>query len=153
MTEGFEAPPARSGSVAPDETQSPTDPAPFPPESEPRSGRSRNHGADPSGKPLWVPDNVDGSGWAPVDWASTARGSRYHYRHGEPIDRARATAPAFYQVVTRLESASLAPHENSYYISREHLADFIVEITLAGGAEVIWHVEPSPIPPPESGVG
>lgn len=152
MTERFEAPPDESGSFVPNEAPSPTTPAPFPPESEPPAGQARNHGADPSGRPLWVPDNADGSGWAPVDWASAARGSRYHYRHGEPIDRARATAPAFYRVVTRLESASLAPHENSYYLPREHLADFIVEITLAGGAEVIWHVEPSAAPPPESGV-
>ena len=33
---------------------------------------------------LWVPDNHDGSGWALVDWTSTARGRKYAYRHAEP---------------------------------------------------------------------
>lgn len=107
---------------------------------------------DPAGRRLWVPDNADGSGWAVVDWASAARGSRYHYRHGDCIDVARAKAPAFYRIVTRLESPSLAPHENSYYVPRDRLADFLAELSLAGGAEVIWHVEPCPSPPPESGV-
>ncbi len=32
---------------------------------------------------MWVPDNPDGSGWAPVAWVSAARGRRYHYRHAE----------------------------------------------------------------------
>ncbi len=101
---------------------------------------------------LWVPDNPDGSGWADVDWASAARGSRYHYRHGAPLAEARAAQPPFYLVVTRLESATLAPHENSYYVPRERLADFLTELALAGGAEVVWHVEPCPEPPPESRV-
>jgi hypothetical protein len=30
------------------------------------------------------------------------------------------------------------------------LADFLAEVSLAAGAEVIWHVEPCPRPPPES---
>lgn len=107
---------------------------------------------DPTGQRLWVPDNPDGSGWAAVDWASAARGSRYHYRHAEPIDVARIGAPAFYKVVTRLESPSLAPHENSYYVPGNRLADFLAELSFAGGAEIVWHVEPSPSPPPESGV-
>jgi hypothetical protein len=34
----------------------------------------------------------------------------------------------------------------------ELLADFLGEMALAGGAEVIWHVEPCPEPPPESRV-
>ena len=105
---------------------------------------------DPDG--LWVPDNPDGSGWAEVDWASAARGSRYHYRHAEPLAEARARRPAFYRVVTRLESDELAPHENSYYVAGERLADFLAEVGLAGGAEAIWHVEPCPEPPPESRV-
>lgn len=108
--------------------------------------------SDGTRRDLWVPDNPDGSGWAPIDWASTAQGSRYHYRHGEPLEVARATAPPFYRIVTRLESETLAPHENSYYVPRDRLADFLAEISLAGGAELVWHVEPCTHPPPESGV-
>ncbi len=100
---------------------------------------------------LWVPDNPDGSGWAAVDWASAAKGSRYHYRHVASAAVEREKLPRFYRVVTRLESAELHPHENSYYVSRERLADFLAEVSFAGGAEVIWHVEPCPEPPPESG--
>lgn len=102
------------------------------------------------GDRLWVPDHSDGSGWADVDWVSVARGSRYHYRHAADLATARAAQPSHYRVVTRLESAELRPHENSYYMSREHLADFLGEVALAGGAEVIWHVEPCSDPPPES---
>jgi len=71
---------------------------------------------------LWIPDNPDGSGWADVDWASAVRGSRYHYRHAEPLAEARALQPPCYRVVTRLESAELHAHENSYYVPREVLA-------------------------------
>lgn len=107
---------------------------------------------DAVGDRLWVPDNPDGSGWAPVDWASAARGSRYHYRHAAPLAEARAALPPFYRVVTRLESETLAPHENTYFVANERLADLLAELSLAGGAEVIWHVEPCASPPPESGV-
>ena len=102
---------------------------------------------------MWVPDNPDGSGWAEVDWMSAAQGSRYHYRHGQPLPAARAGRPAFYRVVTRLESEVLAPHENSYYVPGDRLADFLAEVALAGGAEVIWHVEACEEPPVESRVG
>lgn len=101
---------------------------------------------------LWIPDNPDGSGWAAVDWMSAARGSRYHYRHGLPWPDANAARPPWYLVVTRLESAALDPHENSYYVERERLADFLGELAIAAGAEVIWHVEPCLQPPPESRV-
>lgn len=101
---------------------------------------------------LWVPDNPDGSGWADVDWGSVVRGTRYHYQHGAPLAEARASQPPYYLVVARLESAELRPHENRYYVPRELLADFLGELALAGGAEVIWHVEPCPEPPPESRV-
>ncbi len=109
-------------------------------------------GEKPDGR-LWVPDNPDGSGWAEVDWASAVRGSRYHYRHGEPLAEARAARPPFYEVVTRLESAVLEPHENRYYVPADRLADFLAEIALAGGAETVWHVEPCPVPPLESRLG
>lgn len=101
---------------------------------------------------LWVPDNPDGSGWADVDWVSAARGSRYHYRHGPPLAEARAKQPPFYLVMTRLESDELIPHENTYYVAREQLADFLAEVSLAGGAEIIWHVEPCQRPPAEARV-
>jgi hypothetical protein len=102
---------------------------------------------------FWIPDNPDGSGWADVDWASATRGSRYHYRHVGSIARERALLPAFYRVVTRLESDELHAHENTYFVAQERLSDFLAEISIAGGAEVIWHVEPCPEPPPESRVG
>ena len=102
---------------------------------------------------LWVPDHDDGSGWADVDWASAAAGSRYHYRHGAPWAEADAARPSFYRVVTRLESETLRPHENSYIVSRGRLADFLAEVALAGGAEVLWHVEACPSPPAESRAG
>lgn len=101
----------------------------------------------------WIPDNPDGSGWADVDWVSAARGTKYHYRHGEPREAALAALPPFYRIVTRLESELLhAPHENSYYVSRERLADFLAELILAGGIETIWHIEPCDVPPRESKV-
>ncbi|MDQ3693683.1 MAG: hypothetical protein M3464_08650 [Chloroflexota bacterium] len=99
---------------------------------------------------LWVSDHPDGSGWAAVDWASVARGSRYHYQHGPDLAVARAAQSSHYRVVTRLESAELRPHENSYYVPRERLADFLAELALVGGAEIIWHVEPCHDPPVES---
>lgn len=110
------------------------------------------HQQPPPGERFWTPDNPDGSGWAAVDWASVVRGSRYHYRHGAPLPEARAALPPYYRVVTRLESAELDPHENSYFVPGNRLADFLAEVALAGGAEVIWHVEPCSNPPPESRV-
>jgi len=101
--------------------------------------------------PHWVPDNPDGSGWADVDWVSAARGSRYHYRHGEPAEEAAALRPPYYRVVTRLDTPLLhAPHENSYYLPSAALADFLAELILAGGDETIWHVEACEAPPPEA---
>jgi hypothetical protein len=108
--------------------------------------------ATPGDERFWVPDHPDGSGWADVDWISASRGSRYHYRHVGSVEVERARLPAFYRVVTRLESAELHPHENTYFVARERLADFLAEISIAGGAEVIWHVEPCQTPPPESRV-
>lgn len=100
----------------------------------------------------WAPDNPDGSGWADVDWVSAARGSRYHYRHVGTIEAERAQLPSFYRVVTRLESTELHPHENSYFVSNDRLADFLAELSAMGGAEIIWHVEPCGEPPAESRV-
>ena len=102
---------------------------------------------------FWIPDHPDGSGWANVDWVSASRGSRYHYRHVGTVEAERARLPGFYRVVTRLESPALHPHENSYYVAQERLADFLAEISMAGGAEVVWNVEPCDVPPPESRVG
>ncbi len=128
----------------------------------PRDRESVSAEADPSADQpfapvksdlLWVPDHDDGSGWAPVDWASAVTGSRYHYRHGAPWDEANVERPPYYRVVTRLESETLRPHENSYVVGRERLADFLAELALAGGAEAIWHVEACPAPPPESRAG
>ena len=102
---------------------------------------------------FWIPDNPDGSGWADVDWVSASRGSRYHYRHVGSIADERLRLPPFYRVVTRLESEELHAHENSYYVARDRLADFLAEMSLAGGLEVIWHVEPCESPPPQSRVG
>lgn len=101
---------------------------------------------------LWIPDNPDGSGWAEVDWASAARGSRYHYRHGEPIAEARARRPAFYRIVTRLETERIEPHENTYFVVGASLVDFLAEIVWNGGAEVVWHIEPCDDPPLEARV-
>ena len=99
----------------------------------------------------WVPDNPDGSGWAEVDWTSAIRGSRYHYRHGLPRTEAERDRPGWYCVVTRLDTPQLhAPHENRYYVPAAALADFLSELTMAGGDEIIWHIEPCPEPPPES---
>lgn len=107
---------------------------------------------DESSEHFWTPDNPDGSGWADVDWVSAAQGSRYFYRHVDGEDEERSRLPPYYRVVTRLESETLHPHENSYFVPRERLADFLAEISIAAGAEVIWHVEPCPSPPPESRV-
>jgi hypothetical protein len=100
----------------------------------------------------WVPDNPDGSGWAEVDWVSAVRGSRYYYRHGLPFPEALDQLPSFYRVVTRLESAALEPHENSYFVPRDRLDEFIAEIATSAGAEKLWHVEPCETPPTESNV-
>ena len=109
--------------------------------------RKRNRSAKEG---LWVPDNPDGSGWAPIDWVSAARGGRYHYRHADPWDAANSDRPPYYKVVTRYESPEVDPHENSYFVERERFADFLAEVSLAGGAEVVWHVEPCPEPPSQS---
>jgi len=102
---------------------------------------------------LWVPENPDGSGWALVDWVSAAGGSKYYYCHGKSREEAASELPPYYRVVTRLDSEILhAPHENSYYVPRASLADFVAEISLAGGVEMIWHIEPCNAPPPESKV-
>lgn len=101
---------------------------------------------------LWVPDNPDGSGWADVDWVSAARGSRYHYRHAEPIAGSRGARPWYYQVVTRLESPEQHPHENTYYVAADGLADLLAELVWHGGAEVIWHIAPCACPPAEARV-
>jgi hypothetical protein len=106
-----------------------------------------------TGEPVdqWVPDNPDGSGWADVDWVSAVRGSRYHYRHAEDAELARRLRPAFYRVVTRLDTESLdQAHENSYFVPGELLNEFLLELATAGGPETIWHVEPCNEPPPEA---
>ena len=100
----------------------------------------------------WEPDNADGSGWADVDWVSAARGGRYHYRHGEPFTEALAMLPPFYRVVTRLESDTLAPHENSYFVPSSRLASFLAELIFTAGAEILWHIEACNDPPMESRV-
>ena len=101
---------------------------------------------------LWIPDNDDGSGWAAVDWTSVARGRKYAYRHAEPDAEARRLRPPWYQVVTRLDTPLLhAPHENSYYVSADELSDFLAELILAGGNEILWRIAPLDAPPPESG--
>ena len=105
---------------------------------------------EPVGSDRWVPDNPDGSGWAPVDWVSAARGSRYHYRHAPGWEEANGLRPAAYKVVTRYEADGVEPHENSYFVPRESLADFLAEVSLAAGAETIWHVEPATERPRES---
>ena len=100
---------------------------------------------------LWIPDNPDGSGWAEVDWVSAIRGSHYHYRHAECDAEARQLRPPYYKVVTRLDTPLLhAPHENSYFVPAERLADFLAELALAGGEEVVWHIEPCESPPAEA---
>ena len=107
--------------------------------------------AEKSQDELWVPDNPDGSGWAPVDWTSVARGRKYYYRHAEPDAEARRLRPPWYRVVTRLDTPLLhAPHENSYYVTADELADFLAELILAGGNEGLWRVDPVDEPPAES---
>ncbi len=102
---------------------------------------------------LWIPDNPDGRGWADVDWVSVVQGSRYHYRHAEERETARVALPPFYRVVTRLHTEAIPiPHENSYYVPAESLADFLAELVWSGGAEMIWHIEPCLDPPPEARV-
>ena len=101
---------------------------------------------------FWIPDNPDGSGWAEVDWASVSRGSRYHYRHGLPLQPALAERPRGYRVVTRLETDRIAPHENTYYVLATHLAEFLTELAWHGGDEVVWHVEPCAQAPVEARV-
>lgn len=103
--------------------------------------------------PFWIPDNPDGSGWADVDWVSATRGSRYHYRHGLPLEEARAQLPPYYQVVTRSETDAIpTPHENTYYVPQAQLADFLSELVWSGGAETVWHIEPCQEPPVEARV-
>ena len=101
---------------------------------------------------FWIPDNPDGSGWADVDWASVAQGSRHHYRHGDPLPEAEANRPPFYKVVTRLETERIAAHENTYYVAGSNLADFAGELVWHGGDEVIWHIEPCDDPPAEANI-
>jgi hypothetical protein len=100
---------------------------------------------------LWIPDNPDGSGWAAVDWTSVARGRKYYYRHAEPDAEARKLRPPWYRVVTRLDTPLLhAPHENSYYVTADELSDFLAEVILAGGNELLWRIEPIAEPPAEA---
>lgn len=99
---------------------------------------------------LWVPDNADGSGWADVDWVSTTQGSRYHYQHGEEIETARTSLPPLFRVVTRLESETIRPHENTYYVPSAMLHGFVEELVWNGGAERLWSIEPTDDAPPEA---
>jgi hypothetical protein len=102
---------------------------------------------------LWVPDNPDGSGWADIDWTSAVRGSRYHYRHGEPLDEALAALPPFFRIVTRSETEQIpTPHENTYYVPAMQLHDFMAELVWSAGSETIWHIEPCADPPEEARV-
>lgn len=102
---------------------------------------------------LWIPDNPDGSGWADIDWVSTVAGSRYHYQHGLPLEEAEAARPRFYLIRTRSESEQIpTPHENDYYVPASALADFVAELSWNGGAEVIWHIEPTDEAPEEARV-
>lgn len=102
---------------------------------------------------FWVPDNPDGSGWAEVDWASIVQGSRYHYRHGDPLPQAIAARPPFYRIETRSETQQIpTPHVNTYYVPATMLADFLAELVWSGGSEIIWHIEPCDDPPPEARV-
>lgn len=102
---------------------------------------------------FWIPDNPDGSGWADVDWVSAVHGSRYHYRHGLPLEQARAQLPPFYMIITRSETKEIpTPHENTYYVPSVQLADFLSELVWSGGAETIWHIEPCDDPPGEAKV-
>lgn len=98
----------------------------------------------------WIPDNRDGSGWAEVDWVSAVRGSRYHYRHAEPLAEALARRSPYFRVVTRLESPEQHPHENTYYVAAAGLADLVAELVWHGGAEAIWHIAPCEHPPAEA---
>lgn len=105
-------------------------------------------GKDDLRQELWIPDNPDGSGWADIDWVSTVRGSRYHYRHGAPHDDAARTLPSFYKVVTRSETEQIpTPHENTYYVPALSLSDFLSELVWSSGSETIWHIEPCEDPP------
>jgi hypothetical protein len=99
---------------------------------------------------LWTPDNADGSGWADVDWVSATQGSRYHYRHGEPIADARALLPPLFRVTTRLESEDIRPHINTYFVPGDRLHHFVEELVWNGGAERIWAIEPSQHAPAEA---
>ena len=103
---------------------------------------------------LWIPDNPDGSGWADIDWISAVRGSRYHYRHGEPLAEARRALPSFYMVVTRSETEQIpTPHENTYYVPSGALHDFLSELVWSAGSETIWHIAPCEEPPDEARMG
>lgn len=102
---------------------------------------------------LWIPDNPDGSGWADIDWVSAVQGSRYHYRHGEPLAEAIAARPPYYLIRTRSETEQIpTPHENTYYIPAANLHDFLVELGWSGGSEIIWHIEPVDEVPDEAQV-
>lgn len=101
----------------------------------------------------WIPDNPDGSGWADVDWVSAVQGSRYHYRHGEPLAEALRQCPSYYLVRTRSETEQIpTPHENTYYIPAASLHDFLAELCWSAGSEVIWHIEPLESVPDEAKV-
>jgi hypothetical protein len=102
---------------------------------------------------LWAPDNADGSGWADVDWVSATRGSRYHYRHCDEIETAKSSLPPLFRVVTRLESETIRPHENTYFVPGVRLHDFVEELVWNGGAERLWSIEPTHDAPPEARVG
>lgn len=102
---------------------------------------------------LWIPDNPDGSGWADIDWVSAVQGSRYHYRHGEPLEEAQRQLPFFYLVRTRSETEQIpTPHENTYYVPANALHDFLSELVWSGGLEMLWHIEPCEAPPYEAHV-
>ncbi len=101
---------------------------------------------------LWVPDNADGSGWADVDWVSATRGSRYHYRHSDEIETAKSSLPQLFRVVTRLESETIRPHENTYFVPGFRLHDFVEELVWNGGAERLWSIEPAEHAPLEAKV-
>ena len=89
----------------------------------------------------------------PGDPNAAVAGTSYFCRIPVPSNLNTVDAVYLYEMYQYFD-ISLRPEGISngylYFVAARALADFLAELTMAGGDEQIWHIEPCPEPPPEA---